>query len=97
MRSESSSDWCDSAPAAPRSSRGRLAALAHRFEGRDDQPSSAPHANRNAYLTDLLQEFDRQRLQVDPILIEGQWREIDTGQDLDRARMLLESRSKEWT
>ena len=74
-----------------------LAALAHRFEGRDDQPFQRAAHYRNAYLTDLLQELIDSGIQVDPILIEGQWREIDTGQDLDRARMLLESRSKEWT
>jgi L-glutamine-phosphate cytidylyltransferase len=73
-----------------------LAALAHRFDGRDDQPFQRAVRYRNAYLTDLLQELIDSGLQVDPILIEGQWREIDTGQDLDRARMLLESRSKEW-
>jgi choline kinase len=73
-----------------------LAALAHRFEGRDDQPFQRATRYRNAYLTDLLQELIDSGLQVDPILIEGQWREIDTGQDLDRARMLLESHSKEW-
>jgi len=73
-----------------------LAALAHRFEGRDDQPFQRAAHYRNAYLTDLLQELIDSGIQVDPILIEGQWREIDTGQDLDRARMLLESRSKEW-
>ena len=28
---------------------------------------------------------------LDPVLIDGQWREIDTGQDLDRARQLVES------
>lgn len=73
-----------------------LAALAHRFDGRDDQPFQRAARYRNAYLTDLLQELIDSGLQVDPILIEGQWREIDTGQDLGRARMLLESRSKEW-
>ncbi|MEO8841707.1 MAG: NTP transferase domain-containing protein [Kofleriaceae bacterium] len=71
-----------------------LAALAHRFDGRDDQPFQRAASYRNAYLTDLLQELIDTGLQIDPILIDGQWREIDTGQDLDRARMLLGS--KEW-
>ena len=48
-------------------------------------------------MTDLLQELIDSGLQVDPILIEGQWREIDTGQDLDRARQLLQSSPKEWS
>jgi choline kinase len=74
-----------------------LAALAKRFDGRDDQPFQRAARYRNAYLTDLIQELIDSGLRVDPILIEGQWREIDTGQDLDRARMLLESQPKEWT
>ena len=74
-----------------------LAALAHRFEGREDEPFQRAARYRNAYLTDLLQELIDTGIQVDPILISGQWREIDTGQDLDRARMLLESGPKEWT
>jgi len=74
-----------------------LAALAHRFEGREDEPFQRAARYRNAYLTDLLQELIDTGIQVDPILISGQWREIDTGQDLDRARMLLESSPKEWT
>ena len=36
-------------------------------------------------------------MRVDPILIDGQWREIDTGQDLERARQLVESAPKEWS
>ena len=52
---------------------------------------------RNAYLTDLLQELIDRSTRVDPIFIDGQWREIDTGQDLERARALLQSRPKEWT
>ena len=30
------------------------------------------------------------------VLIDGQWREIDTGQDLDRARRLVDS-ATEWS
>jgi len=74
-----------------------LAALAHRFLGREDEPFQRATRYRNAYLTDLLQELIDTGIQIDPILISGQWREIDTGQDLDRARMLLESAPKEWT
>jgi len=44
-----------------------------------------------------LQELVDSGLRVDPILVSGQWREIDTRQDLDRARMLLESKAKEWS
>ena len=74
-----------------------LAALAHRYEGREDEPFQRAARFRNAYLTDLVQELIDTGIPVDPILIAGQWREIDTGQDLDRARMLLESSPKEWT
>ena len=52
---------------------------------------------------DLGHPFEGFRLEADnedlddPILIDGQWREIDTGQDLDRARQLLELAPKEWS
>jgi choline kinase len=65
--------------------------LQHRFAGKDDAPFQRAARYRNAYLTDLLQELIDGGIRVDPILIAGQWREIDTGQDLDRARLLLES------
>ena len=71
--------------------------VAHRFAGREDEPFQRAARYRNAYLTDLLQELIDGGIRVDPILIDGQWREIDTGQDLDRARMLLESTPKEWS
>lgn len=74
-----------------------LAALTQRFAGREDEPFQRAARYRNAYLTDLLQELIDTGIRVDPILVDGQWREIDTGQDLDRARMLLESTPKEWT
>jgi choline kinase len=74
-----------------------LDALAARFAGRPDEPFQRAARYRNAYLTDLWQELIDRGVRVDPILIDGQWREIDTGQDLDRARELLESRPEEWT
>jgi choline kinase len=67
--------------------------LAARFAGRDGEPFQRAARYRNAYLTDLLQELIGAGVRVDPIWIEGGWREIDTGQDLDRARELLQS----WT
>lgn len=73
-----------------------LAQLAQTFDGREDEPFQRAARYRNAYLTDLLQELIDRGVKVDPILVAGQWREIDTGQDLDRARMLLESQPKEW-
>jgi len=71
--------------------------LAQRYAGRGEQPFQRAARYRNAYLTDLWQELIDRGVRLDPILIAGQWREIDTGQDLDRARQLLESEPKEWT
>jgi len=71
--------------------------LAARFAVDDSQPFQRAARYRNAYLTDLLQELIDRSTRVDPIFIDGQWREIDTGQDLERARALLQSRPKEWT
>jgi phosphoenolpyruvate phosphomutase len=65
--------------------------LAQRYLGRDDAPFQRAARYRNAYLTDLWQELIDGGIRIDPILIDGEWREIDTGQDLDRARQLLQS------
>ena len=70
--------------------------LAHRFEGRDGEPFQRALTYRNAYQTDLWQELIDGGIRVDPVLIDGQWREIDTGQDLDRARRLVDS-AAEWS
>ena len=67
--------------------------LAARFAGRDREPFQRAAHYRNAYLTDLWQELIDGGTRIDPIFIAGQWREIDTGQDLDRARELVKS----WT
>jgi choline kinase len=71
--------------------------LAQRYAGRDEEPFQRAARYRNAYLTDLWQQLIDTGIRIDPILIDGQWREIDTGQDLQRARELLESRPKEWS
>jgi choline kinase len=73
-----------------------LDALAHRYEGRDHEPFQRAAAYRNAYLTDLWQELIDSGIRLDPVLIDGEWREIDTGQDLERARQLVAS-AKEWS
>ena len=65
--------------------------LAARFAGREDEPFQRAARYRNAYLTDLWQHLIDGGTRVDPILIDGQWREIDTEQDLERARVLLQS------
>lgn len=73
-----------------------LDALARRYEGRDHEPFQRASSYRNAYLTDLWQDLIDIGIRLDPVFIDGCWREIDTGQDLDRARQLVES-SKEWS
>jgi L-glutamine-phosphate cytidylyltransferase len=74
-----------------------LDVLARRYEGREHEPFQRAAAYRNAYLTDLWQELIDEGIRLDPVLIDGCWREIDTGQDLDRARQLIESSPKEWS
>lgn len=71
--------------------------LAQKFVGREHEPFQRAARYRNAYQTDLWQQLIDTGLAIHPVFIDGQWREIDTGQDLDRARVLLESRPKEWT
>ncbi len=80
--------------------RTALAELLERYRGREHEPFQRAQTFRNAYLTDLLQDLidaRRPELPARPIWIRGQWREIDTGQDLDRAIDLVSSASKEWT
>ena len=74
-----------------------LDALARRFEGREHAPFQRAASYRNAYLTDLWQELIDTGVRLDPVFIEGAWREIDTEQDLDRARHLVESPTGAWT
>ncbi|TMQ05179.1 MAG: phosphocholine cytidylyltransferase family protein [Deltaproteobacteria bacterium] len=74
-----------------------LDALARRYDGREDQPFQRAAAYRNAYLTDLWQELIDSGIPIHPVLISGSWREIDTEQDLDAARHLVESSPREWS
>jgi len=39
-----------------------------------------------AYLTDMIQELIDQKITINPILINGDWCEIDTPEDLENAR-----------
>ncbi len=66
------------------------------YAGRDHEPFQRAATFRNAYLTDLWQLMIDRGIQIDPVLIEGQWREIDTGQDLERTRLLVQS-GPEWS
>jgi choline kinase len=74
-----------------------LDGLARRYDGRDHEPFQRAAAYRNAYLTDLWQELIDAGVRLDPVLIDGSWREIDTEQDLARARHLVQSDPKEWS
>jgi L-glutamine-phosphate cytidylyltransferase len=74
-----------------------LDGLAKQFEGRQQTPFQRAATYRNAYLTDLWQYLIDGGIDIDPVLVDGQWREIDTGQDLERARALVESAPKEWS
>jgi L-glutamine-phosphate cytidylyltransferase len=79
-----------------------LDGLLERFRGREHEPFQRAASFRNAYLTDLLQELiDTGAADpiggVAPVWIEGQWREIDTAQDLERAKVLVSSGAKEWS
>jgi NDP-sugar pyrophosphorylase family protein len=76
---------------------GTLDAALARYAGRDGEPYQRAARFRNAYLTDLLQEIIEAGHAVTPVTIHGQWREIDTGQDLERAVALVESRPEEWS
>ena len=69
--------------------------LIRQFAGREHDPFMRAASFRNAYQTDLWQTLIDSGLRVDPILIDGQWREIDTAQDLASARTLVAS-SSDW-
>lgn len=63
--------------------------LRERYRGRTDLPFQAAPSFRKAYLTDLFQELIARGVDVRYAAIDGHWREIDTVQDLERARALL--------
>lgn len=44
---------------------------------------------KKAYLTDMIQELIDNNIQIDPILINGKWCEIDTYEDLKKAELLF--------
>jgi L-glutamine-phosphate cytidylyltransferase len=75
--------------------RQRIDQLLIDFAGAHDRPYQRAATFRNSYLTDVLQDLIDQGVAVQPVLIEGQWREIDTPQDLARATELV-CLAKEW-
>ncbi|MCP4376892.1 MAG: phosphocholine cytidylyltransferase family protein [bacterium] len=76
-----------------RFSRQGARALHDRYwEIRDDYLDRVFHAAENirkAYLTDMLQELVDAGVRVEPVDIHGDWAELDTPQDLARARERL--------
>ena len=60
------------------------------YADRLHQPFQRAQQFRTAYLTDLWQELIDRGTAITPIGIRGQWREIDTVQDLQRARATIE-------
>lgn len=58
--------------------------------GGDDKPYGDAPTLRKAYLTDILNHAAAQGELMGVLTIQGEWREIDTVQDLERARAGLE-------
>lgn len=77
--------------------RNAIDALTRRFANNDQSPFQRAAQFRNAYFTDLLQQLIDDATRVDPIFIDGQWREIDTDQDLERADQLLRGSPNIWS
>ncbi len=50
----------------------------------DDEPFQAAKLFRKSYMTDLLEEMIQRGMHVGYVAIDGDWREIDTVQDLER-------------
>ena len=76
--------------------RTRLDQLMEEYAGRHDHPFQRATRFANAYLTDLLQDLVGQGRRLDPVFIDGEWREIDTDQDLAKAQDLLGSYPSPW-
>jgi L-glutamine-phosphate cytidylyltransferase len=72
------------------------AALRAVYRGREADPFQRAPSFRAAYLTDMLQHLIDAGRPVHPVAIDGQWREIDTVQDLERARAMLGSAKETW-
>ena len=52
-------------------------------------PFGAAASLAQAYLTDGLNELIARGTSLEPVMIDGRWREIDTEQDLERAQQLV--------
>ena len=65
------------------------------YRGRESAPFQRAQSFRAAYLTDMIQHLIDAGRPVEPVAIDGEWREIDTVQDLERARAMLDSAGRE--
>jgi L-glutamine-phosphate cytidylyltransferase len=70
--------------------------LSAAYRDRADQPFQRAPSFRAAYLTDMLQHLIDAGRPIHPVAIDGEWREIDTVQDLERARAMLGSGKETW-
>jgi L-glutamine-phosphate cytidylyltransferase len=70
--------------------------LSAQYRGRESEPFQRAPSFRAAYLTDMLQHLIDTGHPIHPVAIDGQWREIDTVQDLERARAVLGSAKETW-
>lgn len=66
------------------------------YRGREQEPFQRAPSFRAAYLTDMLQHLIESGRPIHPVAIDGEWREIDTVQDLERARAVLGSSQEAW-
>ncbi len=66
------------------------------YRGREEQPFQRAPSFRAAYLSDMLQHLIEAGRPIQPVAIDGEWREIDTVQDLQRARAMLGSAEEAW-
>ncbi len=69
--------------------RAAWAELSTRYRDQPDAPFQRAARWQDAYLTDLLQHLIDAGQPLTPVTIRGQWREIDTVQDLERAQALV--------
>ncbi len=75
--------------------RNELHALVARYEDQE-KPFVRAKTFQNAYLSDYLQHLIDRNVRLEPIVIEGSWREIDTSQDLQRAESMLGKETEPW-
>ena len=63
--------------------------LEARYKGKEDEPFQRAPMFRKAYLTDLYNELIARGDEINVCAIDGQWCEIDTLQDLERAQRTI--------